>query len=70
MGDITLKKIIIVVLLLMIIAPLFDSDIYIDQANSMDFLLNNINYMLRKSSDISIGDMNTIINQVLDDHKS
>lgn len=65
MGDITLKKVMIVVLLLMIIAPLFDADIYTDQANSMDFALNNINYLLRKSSDISLADLNTIINRVL-----
>ena len=65
MGETTIKKVIIVILLLMIIAPLFDSDIYTDQANSMDFALNNFNYLLRKSSEISVADLNTIINKVL-----
>lgn len=69
MGDITLKKVILVVLLLMILAPLFDSDIYTDQANSMDYTINNINYLLRKPTDISLDDINKILNQVLDDHK-
>lgn len=69
MGDITLKKVILVVLLLMILAPLFDSDIYTDQANSMDYTINNINYLLRKPADISLDDINKILNQVLDDHK-
>lgn len=69
MGDITLKKVILVVLMLMILAPLFDSDIYTDQANSMDYTINNINYLLRKPTDISLDDINKILNQVLDDHK-
>lgn len=53
----------------MMLAPLFDPEIYLDQANSMDYTINNINYLLKKPSDISITDINTIINQVLDDHK-
>ena len=70
MSDITVKKIIIVVLMLMILAPLFDPDIYLDQGNSMDYTINNVNYLLRKPADISLNDINTIINQVLDDHKN
>lgn len=50
MGDITLRKVIIVVLMLMFFIPLFDTDIYTDQANSFDFTLNNINYMLSQPS--------------------
>lgn len=46
MGDIILRKVIIVVLMLMFFIPLFDSDIYTDQANSFDFALNNLNNML------------------------
>lgn len=46
LGDATLTKIIIFVLLLMLIVPLFDSDIYIDQANSFDLTLSHLNDML------------------------
>lgn len=46
LGDATLTKIIIFVLLLMFIVPLFDADIYIDQANSFDLTFNHLNDLL------------------------
>lgn len=46
MGDTTLKKVIIVVLLLMFITPLFDPYIYIDPANSLDYTVASLNSML------------------------
>jgi len=51
LGDVTLKKVIIVALLLMFIIPLFDSDIYTDQANSFDYTLGNLNSMMYSTSD-------------------
>jgi len=41
-----LKKVIIVVLLLMFIVPLFDTDLYTDQANAFDLTLSNLNNLL------------------------
>ncbi len=46
LGDITLKKVIIVVLLLMFIVPLFDTELYTDQANAFDLTLSNLNNLL------------------------
>ena len=46
MADITLKKVIIIVLLLMFVSPLFDSDIYLDSANSLDYTIGSLNNML------------------------
>jgi len=51
MGDVTMKKVIIVALLLMFIIPLFDSDIYTDQANAFDYTLANLNSMMYSTSD-------------------
>ncbi len=65
MGEITLKKVIIVVLTLMFCIPLFDSDIYIDQANSFDYIVNNLNNMLAKNSEITTDQIVTIINAAL-----
>jgi hypothetical protein len=68
MSDITLKKVIIVVLLLMFIAPLFDPDIYLDAANSLDFTLSSISRMvLNPSSGMTIDQINTIINSTVTD---
>lgn len=46
MGDNTMKKVIVVVLILMFLIPLFDSEVYIDQANSLDFATQNIDTLL------------------------
>lgn len=69
MGDSTLKKVIIVVLLLMFISPLFDTDVYLDPANSLDYSIQSLNNMLLKNV-ISIADINTLMNQVIESHKS
>ena len=54
LGDITLKKVIIVVLLLMFIVPLFDTELYTDQANAFDLTLSNLNnLLLQPSSQVS-----------------
>jgi hypothetical protein len=69
MGDITLKKVIIVVLLLMICIPLFDQDIYLDQANSFDYALSSLKTMLYKSpSELNVADISTLMNTILTDH--
>lgn len=49
MGDVTLKKIIIVALLLMFIIPLFDPEIYTDQANSFDYTLETLTKLLEST---------------------
>lgn len=50
LSDLTIKKIIIVVLLIMFLVPLFDSDNYIDKAESWDFTVKNIHQLLKKSN--------------------
>ncbi len=45
-----MKKVIVVALLLMFIIPLFDTDIYTDQANSFDYTLQALNTLLTMSS--------------------
>lgn len=42
----SIKKIIIVVLLLMFTVPLFNQDIYLDNENAWDETVNNINSLL------------------------
>lgn len=69
MGDNTMKKVIIVVLTLMFLIPLFDSEVYTDQANSFDFTTKNINHLLEANSVITIADIITMTNMVLEDHK-
>lgn len=68
MADITLKKVIIVVLLLMFISPLFDSDIYLDSANSLDYTIGSLNNMLVKNV-LTLTEINSVLNSVLEDHK-
>ena len=50
LSDLTIKKIIIVVLLIMFLVPLFDSDNYIDKAESWDFIVKNIHQVLKKNN--------------------
>jgi hypothetical protein len=70
MGDVTLKKVIIVALLLMFIIPLFDPDIYTDQANAFDYTLANLNSMLYSPSDqIPLDQIISLINYSLVDHQ-
>jgi hypothetical protein len=69
MGDSTLKKVIIVVLVLMFISPLFDSDIYLDAANALDYTADSLNKMLLKNNNtpLTTADINTVMGKVLDD---
>lgn len=55
----------------MLVIPLFDSELYIDQANSFDFALNNIKNILSVSSaQVPTSQVVSLINQVLEDHKN
>ncbi len=67
MGDSTLKKVIIVVLVLMFVSPLFDSDIYLDSANALDYTVDSLNKILLKSnnSPLTLADINTVMEKVL-----
>lgn len=70
LGDITLKKVIIVVLLLMFIVPLFDSDLYVDQANSFDVTFSNLSYLLTlPSSQVPASQIAALIDKILTDFK-
>jgi hypothetical protein len=46
MGDSTLKKVIIVVLVLMFILSFFGSDIYFDATNALDYTADSLNKIL------------------------
>ena len=69
MGDNTMKKVIVVVLILMFLIPLFDSDVYIDQANSLDFATLNIDTLLKASTVITVPEIYTFVTSIVDDHK-
>lgn len=57
-----MKKVIIIVLLLMFIVPLFDSDLYTDQANAFDETLSLLNsLLLQPSSQVAISDINNLL---------
>ena len=63
-----MKKVIIIVLLLMFIVPLFDSDLYTDQANAFDETLSLLNsLLLQSSSQVATSDITTLVNQILTD---
>lgn len=53
----------------MFVTPLFDTDMYLDPANSMDFALANINHLLYKSNQISTSELAAFIEEVVEDHK-
>lgn len=50
LSDLTIQKVIIVVLLIMFLVPLFDSDNYISKAESWDFTVQTVHSMLKDSS--------------------
>ena len=68
MGDSTLKKVIIVVLLLMFVSPLFDTDVYLDPANSLDYSVESLNNML-KMNVLSLSDISTVMNKIIADYQ-
>ncbi len=71
LGDITLKKIIIVILMLMFFVPLFDSEIYTDQANSIEFTMNSFNsLLLTPVSTVPTSQLITLVDQLLNDMKN
>ena len=48
LSDLTIKKVVIVVLLIMFLVPLFDSDNYIQKAENWDFTVINIHRLLKQ----------------------
>lgn len=68
LSDLTIKKIIIVVLLIMFLVPLFDSDSYIGEAESWDFTVKNIHQLLKEDSTIPISSIKGLINDVIENH--
>lgn len=52
----------------MFIVPLFDSDLYTDQANAFDETLSLLNsLLLQSSSQVATSDITTLVNQILTD---
>ncbi len=54
----TIKKVIIVVLMMMFLIPLFDTDVYLDPGNSFDFTLANVNGLLTRNDTITLSMIN------------
>ena len=54
----------------MFLVPLFDSDSYIDQAESWDFTVKNIHALLKESNLIPTSSIEGMINDALDKHSS
>ena len=50
LSDLTMKKVIVVVLLIMFLVPLFDTENYIERPSSFDFITNNLNELLLNPS--------------------
>ena len=66
-----MKKVIVVALSLMFIIPLFDADIYTDQANSFEYTLATLNQMLQSTPDqISLAQINEWLNYAIQDHQT
>lgn len=71
LGDTTLKKIIIVVLMLMFIVPLFDTEIYTNQANSIDLSLSSMESLLNlPSSTLPTSQLISLIQKIIAKMKS
>ena len=69
LSDLTIKKIVIVVLLLMLIIPLFDSTNYIEKSESWDYLTSSINNHLYKVNDISVQSLSELISMLISKHQ-
>lgn len=68
MSDLTIQKVIIVVLLIMFLVPLFDSDNYIAKAESWDFIVVSIHKHLQ-NTDISLNTLTSFIDNQIDNHQ-
>jgi len=58
LSDLTIKKIIIAVILLMFVVPLFDSDNYTNNDESWDYFVVNIHKLLYLNDTIPIETVN------------
>lgn len=58
LSDLTIKKIIIAVILLMFVVPLFDSDNYTNNDESWDYFVVNIHKLLYLNDTIPIDTVN------------
>ena len=45
----------------MFISPLFDSDIYLDSADSLDYTVSSLNHMLLENK-MTVSEINSILN--------
>lgn len=46
LSDSTIKKVIIVVLLIQLVIPLFDPTVYVEASHSMDFFVANLKQLM------------------------
>lgn len=69
LSDLTIKKIVIVVLLLMVIIPLFDNTAYIEKAESWDYITMSIHKAL-KSPDVPTSTIVELINNMIEVHQT
>lgn len=50
LSDSTIKKVMIVVLLIQLGIPLFDPNVYVEASHSMDFFVSNLRILLEDPS--------------------
>lgn len=68
LSDLTIQKVVIVVLLIMFLVPLFDSENYIPKAESWDFTVVSIHDYL-KNSDIPLESISDMIDNHIKQHQ-
>lgn len=69
LSDSTIKKVMIVVLLIQFCIPLFDPTVYIEASHSMDFFVSNLKSLLNDPT-TSTDDIIALTNEVVTEHLS
>lgn len=69
LSDLTVKKIIIAVLLLLFLIPLFDTGNYLDKAESWDYLVVKVHRLLYLNATIPLSTINELIEAQILEHQ-
>ena len=67
LSDSTIKKVIIVVLLIQLVIPMFDPSVFIEASHSMDFFVSNLKQLL-SDPDTNSDDVIGLTKQIVEDH--
>jgi len=69
MSDLTVKKVIVAILLMMFLIPLFNVTNYEDKCESWDYLTTKIRLLLMANTTIPLETVNSMINTMIQDHQ-